>query len=254
VNPPSVADLNATEQADNVVHRAMKESNLIRQYRSRTSSVAFAAYTPINDVLIVDRTSYWARNVSGAPTGYQSHSKIFKTPDDGTSLYTYCYKSGGVCTDASIDAGAVIFATHPRFNDVWEPLGDGAEENQFNWRSRGGLFSSPPTLPVPQDSTYDTEPIWVDSDARRNAQNQIITEFINPLYYHYDGPNTHCVKQAGSDYRYLPNQIVDAFALNIFWNSPYDGFCYNADYVVSECLRATTNFWTFTCVWDWPQY
>jgi hypothetical protein len=249
VNPPSTADLDAAAKADNVLYRSMKETNSTRQYRSRTSSIAFAALVPINDILIVDRTSYWARDALGVPTSYLYHSKIFITPDDGTSFYTYCYKVGGVCTDASTDAGATIFATHPHLNDYWEPLGFGAEENQFIWRSRGGLFSSPPTLPTPQDSVGT----WIDADPRRCAQNQLVPEFVNPLYYHYDGPNTMAVKQSGSDIRYLPNQIIDAFPTNIAWTSAYDGFCYTSDYINSEsCSRASTNFWTFTCVWDWP--
>jgi len=84
-SPPSVSDLSSPQQADNAYYRSLIESNSIRQYRSRTSSIAFAANAAaLNDVLIVDRTGYWARNASGVPTARSFHSKIFITQDDGT--------------------------------------------------------------------------------------------------------------------------------------------------------------------------
>jgi hypothetical protein len=247
VNAPSVSDLNTTQKAYNVLYGSMKETNSIRKFRGRTALVATAATFVINDVLIVDRTSYWARNSSGVPQGYKFHSKIFKTPDDGTSFYTYCYKVGGVCTDQSTDAGVILFATHPHINDFWPGL-DNAEENQFIWRSRGGLWSSPPTLQQPGDTSSDGQ---VDYDQRRTAQNQFLTEFINPLYYRFDGLYSHAIKQAGSDNQYLHNQIVDAFPTNIGWNGNYDGLCYTSD-AISSCTRDLTNFWSFYCAWNWP--
>jgi hypothetical protein len=247
-NPPSVSDLNATQQAYNGLYGAMRESNPIRQYRHRTSSVAFAAYAPINDVLIVDRTSYWARDANGVPTALNFHSKLFIVPDDGTSFYTYCYKSGGVCTEASTNAGAAIFATHPNINDVWPPLGEGAEENQFNYRTRGALFSSPGLSIEPQPDSNGIP----DFNQRQTVQYGFIPEFINPLYYRYDGLNSLAVKQSGSDSRYLPNQIVDAFPTNIGWNSAYDGICFTPDFISSSsCDRASTNFWQYSCSWNW---
>jgi len=250
-SPPSVWDLNATQQADNVYYRALMESNSTRQYRSRTASVAFAANPAIiNDVTIADRTSYWARDATGVPTGRSFHSKIFITPDDGTSFLTYCYKTGSppVCSDASTNAGAVIFATHPDMDDGYGSNDDGApEENAFNWRSHGCLFSSPTSLYEP----YPTSGGMVDPNERRDAQNQLIPEFINALWYQFDGLGTLAIKESGSDVRYLPNQIVDAHPTNAGWNGAYDGPCYTAvDPFV--CDRASTNYWSYVCQWDYP--
>jgi len=252
-SPTNVSDLNTTQQGYNVYYGALRESSAFHQYRERTSSVAFAASAPVNDVLIVDRTGYWARDASGYPTGHLFHSKIFQTPDDGTSFYTYCYKTGGVCSTASTNAGVVIFATHPDLNDLWPGLDPewGAEENQASYRSRGGLFSAPGTL-YPPAATVDGLP---DFDYRRTAQNQFMPEFINALWYRFDGLNSLAVKQAGSDSRYLHNQIVDAHPTNVGWNGPYDGLCYTSDFISSiECDRPSTNYWVGACAWNWPGF
>jgi len=248
-NPPSVSDLNTTQKAYNVYYGAHKESNPTRQYRSRTASIAMAVHMPINDILIVDKSSYFARNASGFSTASKFHSKIFKTPDDGTSFYTYCYKVNGVCTEESTNAGVVIFATHPNLNDVWQGF-DGVEENQFVWRSRGGLFSSPPALFTPQETSGGVP----DYDQRRIISNQVVPEFVNALYYRFDGLNSLAVKQAGSDIRYLPNQIIDAFSTAISWNGDYDGRCYSTDFVSGTCDRVASNFWIFSCEWEWPAF
>jgi len=250
-SPPSVSDLSSTQQADNAYYGSLMESNSIRQYRARTSSVAFASNAAaLNDVLIVDRTGYWARDASGIPTARSFHSKIFITPDDGTSFYTYCYKTGSpsVCSTASTNAGVVLFATHPDLDDGYGSDDDSApEEDQYGWRSQGGLFSGPPTLYEPSATSGGVP----DYDKRRTAQNQGIPEFINALWYRFDGLNTLAVKQAGSDIRYLPNQVVDAHPTNAGWNGAYDGTCYAAVTPFS-CDRSLTNYWSYVCQWDYP--
>jgi hypothetical protein len=247
VNPPSVSDLNATQQADNVYYRAQVESNPSRQYRSRTSSVTMAAFPAVlNDILIVDRTSYWALNATNYSHSELFHSKIFKTPDDGTSFYTYCYKSGGVCTDTSTNAGVILFATHPHINDNWLDM-DGAPENQYVWRSRGALFSVVgPTGPSVGYNNGNP-----DIAARRDLQYKSVAEFINALYYHWDGLDSLAVKEVASDIRYLHNQITDAFPLNIAWNGAWDGPCYTSDFMQPSCTRDTTNAYLGACIGPW---
>jgi hypothetical protein len=226
----------------NVFRGSQIEANSTRKYNNIYASVAIASIVPINDVLIVDRSSYWHTDATGIWTGIQYHpdSQYIKLPN---SNYGNCYQTGGTCTTTSTNAAAVVLGYHPDMSNLRD--GD-FEENPAFYRSVGVTFPQPDTFGLPP-STYEYE----DYSVKQTMLWRILPEVLNPLFYQYDGLNSLAVKQAGSITNYLVNQLVDSIPTNIAWNDPiFDGTCYQQSLMSPTCSRATTSTYDGgACTW-----
>jgi hypothetical protein len=220
----------------NVYYGAQIEASSVRQYSSTTASVAFASIVPINDVLIVDRSSYWHADSSGFWTGVNYHPdpKFIALP---AYDFQNCYQSEGDCTVVSANAAAVVLGYHPDMSILRDEFY--MEENTGLYRSNGVTFSSPDLSGIIRASDPVDAPSYT---YRQTNMYRLLPEFINPLFYQFDGLNSLAVKQAGSEVRYLPNQLVDIIPTNIGWtHSNYDGSCSNL--LPSDCTRQSSSFW-----------
>jgi len=245
-NAPSVSDLT---QDYNVYYGAQIESNSTRQYKSTMASVAMASIVPMSDVTMVEFTSYWHSDENGFWTGPQYHPDPQFITLPCYDYTPYCYKDeNGDCTTTSVNAAAVVLA----YNEDMNILRNGMfEENAAVWRSQGCTFPGP-VAPVTPSTSQD--PLNPDYYERQAAIWPVIPEFVNTLFYQYDGLNTLAVKQAGSDVRYLPNQLSDSIPTNIGWlDVNYDGFCYQSTYMSPSCVRVDSSIWdNALCQWYFP--
>jgi hypothetical protein len=227
----------------NVFRGSQIESNSARQYNSIYASVAIASLVPINDVLIVDRSSYWHTDNNGRWTASQYHpdSQYISLPN--AYNYENCYQTGGACTATSTNAAAVVLGYHPDMSILRYDI---FEENAAYYRSAGVTFSNPDINGL-VSSTY------ANSDYSLKQANlwRILPEVLNPLFYQYDGLNTLAVKQHGSIDRYIVNQLVDSIPTNIAWNdAQFDSTCFRADIMNGECSRATSSIYDVgACTW-----
>jgi len=227
-----------------VYYGAQIETSSLRQYQNTIASVALASIVPINDVLIVDRSSYWHTDSTGTWTAKTYH------PDDkfiALPIFDFgpCYQSGGDCAVVSKNAAAVVLGYHPDM-DIFR--GDDAflQENNAYYRSNGVTFPQPDGSGI---YPVSDPPEGGDYTIRQANMWRLLPEFVNTLFYQYDGLTSLAVKQAGSDVRYLPNQLVDAIPTNIGWkHTRYDGSCF--DLLSTDCTRQSSSIWDGQeCTW-----
>lgn len=235
-NTPSVGGLSS----QNVWYGAQLETDAARRYKNTTASVAFASTVHINDVLIVDETSYWHYDEYGYWTAQNYHPDplVFTLP-----AYSYgsCYMENDECTPTAKNAAAILIGYNEYMVDNDIP--------EF-YRSRGALFPAPLIgygyVPVAQ---YDT---YCDYQTRINFQWTTLPDLLNVFFYQYDGIASLAYKQAGSDTSYLPNQLVDAIPTNVGWlSSAFDGWCFDPTYFTPTCDRYDTNRYAGICLWWW---
>jgi hypothetical protein len=243
-----VSDLS---QDYNVYYGAQIESNRSRQYLNATASVAMASVVPINDVLIVDRVSYWAYDVNYFWTGanYHPDPQFITLPAyDFQNCFNGCNQN---VENVSSNAAMVVLGYNPEMDDC---VTDDCYqvENDPYWRSSGVTNPQPDAAGIYAPSTYGTS--YPDFNGRQSSMWRLASNFLNPLYYKYDGLNTLAVHYAGSTTRYLPNQLVDSIPLGIGWNDVnMDGFCYTPSLLASPITRAASDYWaTPGCQWNYP--
>jgi len=252
---PNVSDLS---QDYNVYFGAQIESNPARQYYTTIASIAMAAIVPVSDATIVDRVSYWHYNSTGWWTANNFHPdpQFLALPAYG---YTGCYQVNSSCTVVSTNAASVVLGYNTDMNIL---RGGYYEENPAAWRSQGCTFPEPP-MPLNPATWYSVgDPNYPDYSTRWNAIWPVIPEVLNPLFYQFDGLKSLAVKQAGSDVRYLPNQLSDAISTNIGWtDANYDGSpnsspatnCYYNSIMVPSCTRVGSDTFDSTaCTWTFP--
>jgi hypothetical protein len=238
-NTPSVSDLNATQLAANVYYQAHQERNSTRQYRSALASVVMAAIAPINDVLMKDRSGYWAADANGAWTAGLFHPDPAVFDSFPQYQFRNCFPGeddwGYGCDPISMNAAPVVVGYHPdidAFND-----GCNMEENKFYFRGYGALFGAPKGMDYYMNDLAEPMTTWPYYGAR--SQNfGVLHEFLNALYYKYDGLASLAIKTPGTATNYLPPQLVDAFPSNIAWNYPnaWEGSCHNGGVISSMTL------------------
>jgi hypothetical protein len=236
-NTPSVSDLNSTQLAANVYYQAHLERNSSRQYRSALASVVMAALAPINDVLMTDRTGYWGYDANGAWTGslYHPDPAVF----DSYPQYQFrnCFPGeddwGYGCDPISLNAAPVIVGYHPDM-DSWDC---DMEENRYFFRGYGALFSAPKGLDYDKSDAAEPSTTFPNYEARLQTIFGVLHEFLNAMYYKYDGLASLAIK-APVGPRYLPPQLVDAFASNIAWtySNTWEGSCHTGRYVPAVTL------------------
>jgi hypothetical protein len=239
---PSVSDLPVDL---NVVFGAQIETNPARQYYEVTASVAVAATAPLSDVIMTVKTSYYHSDDSGLWTSLNYHPdpEFFTLPayDFGN-----CYVESGDCTVTSKNAAAILLGYHPDMDFLEVPE---------STRSRGALFPSPMLgwgyIPNAQFDATLTEPARVDYLTRQDLQWVTLPEFLNPLYYQYDGLASLAYKQAASDLHYLPNQLVDSVLTNVGFFSFFDGYCFETELMDPTCNREDGNRDAGLCLWYW---
>jgi hypothetical protein len=237
---PTVSDLGGN------VHPffgAQTETNPARRYKNTAASLAIASVIHINDVTIVDHMSYYHTDSSGIWTGKQFHpdSRFFTLP---SSSWGSCYVSDGDCTDTAKNAAAILLGYHTAMDSLEVP--------EFT-RSRGALFPEPAlgyslVPPAQFNNQFDNH---TDYQTRTYYQWQTLPEFLNPLFYQYDGLASLAYFQAGSESSYLPNQLAESVPTNIGWASYFDGFCFDTNYFLPTCSRHDTNRDNGLCVWSW---
>jgi len=255
-NTTGVSDLS---QDYNVYYGAQIETNRSRQYLNATASVAMASVVPINDVLIVDRVSYWAYDVNYVSTGMNFHPDpqfITLPAYDFQNCFNGCNQN---VENVSSNAAIVVLGYNPQLDDCFIANDDGGGcqelENVPFWRSMGVTYPNPDLAGLPAPSTYN--PGFPDYTGRQIALWRIAGDFLNPLYYKYDGLNTLAVHYAGSTTHYLPNQLVDSIPLSIGWNDiNMDGFCYTPSLLSPTINRAASEFWNTSpgCQWNFPDF
>jgi hypothetical protein len=245
-----VSDLS---QDYNVYYGAQIETNHSRQYMNATASVAMASVVPINDVLNVDRTSYWYSdtvNYFWQGMNYHPDPQFITLPAyDFQNCFNGCNQS---VENVSSNAAMVILGYNPEMDDC--VTDDCFEmENTPMWRSPGCTFASPDTNGISAPNVYN-QAQGVDYTWRQNTMYRLVPEFLNTLYYKYDGLNTLAVHWSGSSVHYLPNQLVDSIPLSIAWSDPnFDGTCYTPSILTPTITRAASDVWeTQVCAWQWP--
>jgi hypothetical protein len=196
-----------TSNTDEVFVGAHKETVSANRYRNRIASLIMAAIVPVNNAIMVDPQSYWSVDSTGAWNGYIYHPNpapgVPYLAEQHTYTFNWCQASSSQpCSATAYNAAAALFGYHPDMDSV---------ENPDGTRSEGAIMSYPPDYLVYPMSDEDPNTkiffIW-----------RLLPQFINALYYKFDGLNSLAVKNAGADARYLPNQIVDEFPVNIGWN------------------------------------
>jgi hypothetical protein len=258
-NTPSVSDLNATQLAANVYHQAHEEKNSSRQYRSALASVVMAALAPINDVLVTDRSGYWGVDANGKWTAdlYHPDPAVFDTFPQ--YQFRNCFPGedqwGYGCNPISLNAAPVVVGYHPEIDVYIDECA--MEENPYYFRGFGALF------PKPKDMEYSnsdvTEPLstWPNFESRIQMMFPLLNEFLNAMYYKYDGLTSLAVKVPAGPSKYLPPQLVDAFPSNIAWNyyHAYEGDCHTGRVdssmtLSNACFRPSTCS-QYLCTFDW---
>jgi hypothetical protein len=227
----------------NVFKGAHLEVNATRLYRHRLANLIMAAVGgPVNDAIMADDTGYWAHdNDNWIGNHYHPNSVFFPEQDPAAYTFDYCYSVNSVCTAKSLNAAAALFGYHEAMTQ---------EENPVETRSKGALFSLPP-----QDSPITTDENSNNPEKRHQFMWRLGAEFVNALYYQFNGLESLAVKQSGATTRYLPNQVIDTFPTNIGWvDSVYDGTCQN--FLSSTCTRAGSacNMYIgcdMGCYWYW---
>jgi hypothetical protein len=227
----------------NVFRGSQIEANSTRKFNNIYSSVAVASIVPINDALIVDRSSYWHTDTTGFWTAQNYHpdSQYINLPE--AYNYENCYQEDSACTATSTNAAAIVLGYHPDMSILRDDI---FEENPAYYRSGGVTFSHPdPNGLLPSTHTFS------DYSLKQSNLWRILPEVINPLFYQYDGLNTIAVKQAGSLERYLVNQLVDSIPTNIAWNDgQFDATCYRSDLMSPTCSRAASSIYDGgACTW-----
>lgn len=227
---------------DNCTHVYLgshRETNPTRQYYATIASVALASAIHIEDVSIIDEMAYYHFDVNGMWTGHLYHPDPTYFPEPASS-FDYCYQSGGSCTTVSSNAATMLFGYSPDMDPFEAPEFD---------RSRGALFPEPfmgySYVPTAQFDDH------TDFQTRRDYQYATLPEFLNTMFYQYDGMGSLAYKQVGSLTQYLPNQLADTVPTNVGWYSYFDGFCFAPQYFSPTCSRSNTDRDTGTCTYWW---
>jgi len=253
-NSPSVSDLGTS--SINFLFGTLTETHSTRQYFNTIASTALASIVEINYVTSpnVDRTGYYHYNSSYLADGNRFHPdpRFINIPAyDFLNMWSCPAGSSSCSNNVSINAAALVLGYDPRMDpdpnvDPYGPL-----ENPTAWRSQGLTYNGPSLQFVSQDGHYDLFSAYFQ---RQYPQWQLIADFLNPLFYQWDGLVTLAVKQVeswgASTNIYLPNPIVDSIPTNIGWSDiNYDGFCYDGAYFTGDNCRNDNSFGA--CYWWW---
>jgi hypothetical protein len=249
---PSVSDLGSSPI--NFLFGTLTEKNPARQLKNTSASTAVASLIEIHWVtfLNVDRTGYWHYNSTYDADGNRFHPdpRFITLP---AFDFQRCYQDGfGNCTVVSRNAASLVLGYDPLMDpnpdeDVWGPL-----ENPIEYRSRGLTMPGPNVYMPPFHFPYAVNGNGIID--RTNSIWQLLSSFLAPLFYRYDGLNTISVKETVqfgfSENFYIPNPIVDSMPTNIGWiDEQTDGFCYEAQYFTGDTCRIDNSI--STCYWYW---
>jgi hypothetical protein len=236
------------------------ETDPRRQLFGTSSSTAVASLVEISYVTSpnVDRTGYWHYNASYWADGNRFHPdpRFFNLPAFDYLNMWYCPGGYANCSlDISRNAAALVMGYDPRMDpDANEDPFSGLE-NPITSRSQGLTYNGPNLQYIGQKA-YGVQDYW---DNRVNPSWQLVADFLNPLFYQYDGLASLAVKQSSSvgdsiNY-YLPNPIVDSIPTNIGFMDPnYDGYCYQPQYFTGSTCRYDNSLGSDNggyCYWSW---
>jgi hypothetical protein len=249
-NSPSVSDIASSV---NFYFGTITETKPGRQILNTTASTAVASLAEISYATSpnVDRTGYWHYNSSYWTDANRFHPdpRFFSLPTyDYTNMF-YCPGGYSNCAnDVSRNAAALVMGYDPRMDPSEDDDPYGPLENPTVWRSEGLTYSGP-------NLQYYLQQGYTDLDYwnRVDTSFQLVADFLNPIFYQWDGLNTLAVKNSISMGNaanwYLPNPYVDSIPTMIGWNDVnYNGFCYTAGSFTGDTCREDNSF---SCSWGW---
>jgi hypothetical protein len=218
---------------ENVFYGVHKDASASRKYLNTTAFVALAAnIVPLNDVILVDRTGYFAVDQDGYWTSRQFHPdpSLISSPD---YEFANCYKGGGgSCTNTALRGAGVLTS------QILESLSPEFSSGNTAWFTRGALNAGPIDWVPPH--------AW-DQWSKENAGFPVLTEIINPLFYQFNGAASMAFKFCDSLDYFLPNVITDAFPSAIGWSGYLDGQCWQSNLIADGCPRSRTAMGTPDC-------
>jgi hypothetical protein len=208
------------------------ESNPDRQYKATTSSTTFASTVVVNAALLAARTGFFHYDQDGVWTSLSFHPdpNVFTFPSfDWGNCYRVPFN--GDCTPIAKNAAAIILAYHPDMDNLY------AAVSEDYTRTKGPLFGIPVYGNVMMNAQTDE---YIDYYMRTTQQINTDPQFLNALFYQYDGMQSLAIRHS-TDLVYLPPQLFDTLPMNVGWSNKYfDGVCFNERYVDPVCTRSDT--------------
>jgi len=255
-NTPNVSDLGTNPI--NFLFGTLTETSSSRQYYNTIASTALASIVEIHYVTApnADRTGYYHYNSSYLADGNRFHPdpRFVTIPAyDFLNMWNCPVGASNCNQDISKNAAPFVLGYDPRMDPNEDDDPFGPMEDDARWRSQGLTYNGPSLYFQPQNGA--NTPTSGGFNYRLFPQWQLTADFLNVLFYQWDGLTTLAVKNAvawgDSIYRYLPNPIVDSIPTNIGWlDVNFDGLCYDP-YYMETSVGCRYNASLSLCTWNW---